>query len=153
MRDVHFLRISVEKQFIKCIKFVGEKNQPSHSVLYSARPKSKEFVETKIKKMLSQKIVYSAKTKQAPPTVSASKHDGTLGICVDYRKHDAIRKQGLSPIPQKIECINSLGEAAVLFILNANRGYCLVEIADADRNKSHLLPTMIITGLSVGRLS
>lgn len=66
----------------------------------------------------------------------APRKDGTLRACVDYRMFNTITKQGLYPVPRINECIDSLGETAILFILEANSKYWQDEIDRADRNKT-----------------
>lgn len=64
--------------------------QPIHSVSYRAKPKAREFKNTEIYKMLSQKVFKAAKAGLAAAIVFAPKKDRSLRFRVTYRKFNAI---------------------------------------------------------------
>lgn len=62
--------------------------------------------------------------------------DGTLRLCLDYRKLNALTKCDSHSIPRNEKCIDSLGDATVFSTLDANSGYWQVEIEESDRDKT-----------------
>lgn len=72
--------------------------------------------------------------------VVVPKKDGTLRICVDYRKLNALTIRDSYPIPHMEECINSLGDATMFSTLDATSGFWQAEIAEEDRDKTAFTP-------------
>lgn len=60
---------------------------------------------------------------------------GTLLLCFDYCKLNAVTERDSYPIPRLDECIYFLGRAAISSFLNANSGYCRIEIEKPDGAK------------------
>lgn len=84
-----------------------------HSAPYCTCSKTCKLEKTKIDKMLTKNIIELARTEWATLIVFPSKKDGTLRICVDYRKLNVVSKRGSYPIPRMIKCIDSLNNAVV----------------------------------------
>lgn len=59
-----------------------ENSQPIHSVHYCVDPKDREFERMEIGKMLLQRVIKPAKTKQAAPIVFHPKKEGSLRFYV-----------------------------------------------------------------------
>lgn len=75
------------------IKLTGEKTQPIRSAPYRDGPKTREFEEAEIDKMLLQEVIEPAQTEWATPIAFASKKDGSLHFCVEYKKLNAVTKR------------------------------------------------------------
>lgn len=69
------------------------------------------------------------------------KKDGTLRLCVNHRKLNALTKHDSYPILRMDGCIDSFSEAAIFSALDGNSGYRPIEIEekypDLTALKSH----------------
>ena len=64
------------------------------------------------------------------------KEDGNLRFCVDFRSLNALTISDTYSLPQKEDCIDSLGEARLFKTLDALCGYWRVSIAERHRDKT-----------------
>ena len=78
--------------------------------------------------MLKMYFIEPASSEWASPVVIATKKDGSLRFCVDYRRLNAVDVGDTYPIPRKDEYIDSLGEAKILTVLDARWGYWQIPI-------------------------
>lgn len=61
--------------------------------------------------MLAHPIIESSMTEWSSPIVTVSKPDGSLRLCVDYRKVNALTKSDSLPIPRIEDCLDWIGTA------------------------------------------
>lgn len=78
-------------------------------------------------------IIEPAQTKWALPIVFASKMDGTLQFCVDYRIWNAVNADDCYPILSIDVCIDSLFDLANFSKLEASSSYLQVQRAKGDK--------------------
>lgn len=64
------------------------------------------------------------------------KKDGTLPLCVDYGKENAVAVRDLYPVPRMNACIHSLVDAQVFSTLGGNCGCWQIEVDRADRENA-----------------
>ena len=88
--------------------------RPIHQQPYRAGPKSRAILEEHIQSQLEAGVIEPAQSEWSSPIVLAPKHDGTLRFCVDYRRLNNATIPDTYPLPLMDDCIDSLGEAAVL---------------------------------------
>ena len=86
--------------------------------------------------MLRDGVIERSKPHWASPVVLAAKKDGTLRLCVDYRRLNAVTIRDSYPIPRMDECIDSLGEATVFTTLDCNSGYWQIPVSRRDIAKT-----------------
>ena len=83
----------------------------------------REIEKAEVDKMIELKMAVSAPpTEWAAPVVVTPKKDGTLRLCVNYRRLNAMTVRDAYPIPKMYECINSLWDAKVFSTLDSNSG-------------------------------
>ena len=87
--------------------------KPSFQQPYRAGPAQRKLEEEEIKKMLDLKVIEPSNSEWAAPIVFAPKKDGSLRLCIDYRRLNAATIRNSYPIPRIHECIDSLGDATV----------------------------------------
>ena len=68
--------------------------------------------------------------------------DGSLRLCVDYRKLNGVSQSEAYPMPRIDKLIDRLGGSTFSNTLDLTRGYWQVPVAEADRNKTAF--TMLI---------
>lgn len=88
--------------------------------------------------MLSPEDNGPVQTKRAAPIVLASKNDGSLRFCVDYRKLNILTRRDSYLILPTNECIESLDETTVFSFLGANSGNWQMEIEEENKDKTEL---------------
>ncbi|CUT99517.1 RNA directed DNA polymerase (reverse transcriptase) [Echinococcus multilocularis] len=74
----------------------------------------------------------------ASPIALVKKNDGSLRLCINIRKLEAVNKKDAFPIPHINDSLDSLHESQWFSILHSKSGYWQVEVAEADREKTAL---------------
>ena len=64
------------------------------------------------------------------------KKDGSLRLCVDYRRLNAMTRADAYPMPRIEDMIDQLGKAKYLTTLDLTKGYWQVPVAEEDRPKT-----------------
>lgn len=85
--------------------------------------------------MLSEGAMQPDQTKWGAPIVFPLKKHGSLPFCGGYRKLKAVTKEDVYSISRIDECIDSLGEAAVLSRLDDKNGCWQVQIEKEGQKK------------------
>ena len=98
-------------------------------------PKRKE-VSKQIKTMLDAEIIQPSQSRWASPLVLVPKPDGSIRICIDYRKLNAVTKVWSYPIPHVDTLLSKLGGATCLSTLDLKSGYHQIKMAEESRNKT-----------------
>ena len=62
------------------------------------------------------------------PVVIFQKKDGSLSMCIDYRKVNAITSENIYPMPRVDEMLDALGKARIITTLDLSKGYYQVPI-------------------------
>lgn len=133
MRDRYFVCINLEKHLIVLLNI---DTLPVHSATYCVGPKTKEFENSQIEKMLKQNIIEPALNECVAPIVIALKDDGPLRLCIDPRELTAETKRDFYPIFRMDEWIEWIGETTGFSALDANNGYWQFWIGKPDCNKT-----------------
>ena len=93
-------------------------------------------VKNAIDDMLAQDIIEPSSSPWSAPIVPIRKKDGTLRICVDYRKLNQITYFDAYPTPRMDELFEKLGQANFLSRLDMTKGYWQIPLAEETREKS-----------------
>ena len=70
------------------------------------------------------------------PIVLVKKKDGSLHICVDYRRLNSVSKVDVYPMPRVDALIDHLGRAQYLSTLDLTRGYWQVPVSANAQHKT-----------------
>ena len=111
-------------------------SEPVFSQPYRAGPKAQDIEQEEVSKMLPAGVIEPATTESTSPMVLVPKTDGTLRFCFDYRKLNALTVKYSYPLPRIVECLDTLGDAAIFSTLDCNRGYWQIPVAEADTDKT-----------------
>jgi hypothetical protein len=113
---------------------------PSREIIlaapYRAGSKAREVERIEVDRMLQEGVIEPATYEWASPVVLITKPDGSVRICVDYRKLNALTIKDSYPLPRMDECLDSLGDATVLSTLDCNSGYWQILMKEEDQNKT-----------------
>jgi hypothetical protein len=96
--------------------------------------------------MLKAGLIEPATSEWESPVVLITKKDGSIRLCVEYRKINALTLKDSYALPRMDECLDSLGDAIVFSTLDCNSRYWQIPIEKKDRDK-----TAFITHCGVNR--
>ena len=65
-----------------------------------------------------------------------TKKDGSIRLCVDYRKLNSVTPMDAYPMPRVDDLIDRLGNAKYISKLDLSRGYWQVPVAPEDQAKT-----------------
>ncbi len=85
--------------------------QPIRQRPYRVPESQREEVLRQIKKMEEAGIISPSNSPWASPLVIVKKKDGSLHLCVDYRKLNAVTRKDSFPLPRIDELLDCLGKA------------------------------------------
>ena len=99
-------------------------------------PSQYEEVKNHIKKLLEQKVIRESSSPYSSPLVIVRKKDGSIRLCVDYRRLNAKTRKDAFPLPRIEESLDSLSGAKWFSTLDLASGYNQVEMLERDRPKT-----------------
>ena len=82
------------------------------------------------------KAIESSISPFASPTVLVKTKDGTMRLCVDYRKLNSITKKDAHPLPRIEDIFDTLNGSKFFSTLDLAMGYHQVEVHPDDREKT-----------------
>ena len=94
------------------------------------------MIRQEIQEMLNQGIIEPSVSEWASPIVPILKKDGSLRLCVDYRRLNAISQTNAYPMPRIEDLLDQLGQAYFLSTLDLTRGYWQVPMAKTSCHKT-----------------
>ena len=81
-----------------------------------------------IKENLKKKFIRKSKSPAGAPVLFVKKHDGSLRLCVDYRRLNAITIRNSYPIPRISDLIESFKDSKIFTRLDLRSAYNLVRV-------------------------
>lgn len=96
----------------------------------------REEVSKELQEMEDSGIIEPSCSEWASPIVVAKKKDGSIRLCVDYRKLNAASPMDAYPMPRVDELLDKLGNSKYITTLDLARGYWQVPMAVKDRAKT-----------------
>lgn len=96
----------------------------------------RDSVQKELKEMLELGIIEPTSSEWASPMVVIKKNDGSLRICVDYRRLNSVSKTDAYPMPRVDEMIDRMGRAKFISTLDLTTGYWQVPVREEDRSKT-----------------
>ena len=98
-----------------------------------------EQVKLEIRTLLDMGIIEPCRSPWASPIVAVGKKDGSLRLCVDYRRVNAVTKDDPYPMPRVDDLIENLGKSRYISTLDLAKGYYQVPVRDEDKDKTAFL--------------
>ena len=96
----------------------------------------KDAVYKEIQDMLQAGMIEPSTSCWASPIVPVRKKDGSIRLCVDYRRLNSVSKHDAYPMPRIDDIIDRVGGAKYISALDLTRGYWQVPMSAADRHKT-----------------
>ncbi|KAL5967725.1 Transposon Ty3-I Gag-Pol polyprotein [Taenia solium] len=95
-----------------------------------------EDVNRLVNKMITDDVIRPSKSPWASPIALVKKSDGSLRLCIDYRKLNAVTKKDAFPLPYIDDSLDSLHGANWFSTLDLKSGCWQVEAAKTGREKT-----------------
>ena len=84
---------------------------PVHLSPYRISQAFRETVHSELKEMLDHGIIERSTSDWVSPMVTIQRKDGSLRLCVDYRRLNTLSKADAYPMPRVDELIDRVGNA------------------------------------------
>ena len=81
-------------------------------------------------------VIRDAKSEWASPVVLILKSDGSMRLCVDYRKLNKLTVRGSYPLSRMKDCLKSLDQPKYFTALDCNSVYLYITVSEEDRPKT-----------------
>jgi len=85
--------------------------KPVFLSLYRLHPEKANLVQNEIDEMLKMGIITHSDSPWASPIVIVPKPDGSIRLCVDYRRVNSLTVPDLFPFPRVEVLVDKLGQA------------------------------------------
>ena len=99
-------------------------------------PSQFEDVRQHIQELADKGVIRSSSSPYASPIVIVRKKDGSIRLCVDYRKLNAVTRKDAFPLPRIDESLDAIGGASLFSTLDLASGYHQVAMQEDDREKT-----------------
>ena len=93
----------------------------------------RELVQEEMKEMEEKGVIEKSSSEWASPIVLVGKKDGSMRLCVDFRRLNAVTQMDAYPMPRVDELIDKLGSACYITTLDLSRGYWQVPVPEESR--------------------
>lgn len=90
-------------------------------------------LKEELKMMLEMDIIEPSTSAWSSPIVIVPKKDGTLRVCLDFRKLNAVSKFDAYPMPRIDELVERIGRAKYITTLDLCKGYWQVPLEKTSR--------------------
>lgn len=114
-------------------------NPPIAIPPYKMSKPNKEILEKEINSMLEADVIEECESPWATPVVLVPKKDGTVRICVDYRRLNAITKTDPYPMPRIDELIDLVKRTLYMSTIDLRSGYWQVSVNPTDGDKTAII--------------
>lgn len=99
-------------------------------------PAQYEEVRQHLKDLLAEGVIRESHSPWSSPVVLVRKRDGSLRLCIDYRKLNERTIKDAYALPRIEESLEAMGGCAWFSTLDLKSGYYQVEIQEADKEKT-----------------
>eukprot|EP00873_Tetraselmis_striata_P001628 jgi/Tetstr1/421892/TSEL_012792.t1 len=113
-----------------------ESDEPPKERTYRMSPAELQEVRSQLEELLTKGWIRPSKSNYGAPILFVRKKDGTLRMCVDYRKLNDLTKKDRTPLPRIDELLDSLHGATIFSTLDLYKGYHQVRIKPEDIHKT-----------------
>ncbi|QRV99033.1 Retrotransposable element Tf2 protein [Ceratobasidium sp. AG-Ba] len=109
---------------------------PRHGPIYSLGPREDEELRKTVTKQLEAGLIRPSKSPMASPVIFVKKKNGSLRMCIDYRKLNDMTVKNVYPLPRSNDLIEKLRGAKIFSKFDLKWGYNLVRIKEGDEWKT-----------------
>ena len=113
-----------------------EETKPIRQPPYKSAWGERAVIQKHVEDMLARGVIEPSSSPWASPVVLATKKDGKLRFCVDYRRLNAVTQKDAYPLPRIEDTLIRLREAKIFTIMDLESGYWQVPVDFYDRPKT-----------------
>lgn len=99
-------------------------------------PARKEILKKEIDNLLAQGIIEECESPYASPVVLVPKPDGSMRLCVDYRKLNATTVPDAYPLPRMDDLLHEAKHTSYMSTLDLRSGYHQIKVSPPDQDKT-----------------
>jgi hypothetical protein len=103
---------------------------------YRMTPPRKEILRNEIERLLNENVIEKCESPWAAPVVMASKKDGSIRLCVDFRRLNAVTVADSYPLPRLDDLIHSTTQTKFMTTIDLRAGYHQINVKRAHRDKT-----------------
>ena len=92
--------------------------------------------KAEIQKMLAKNVIEPSSSAWSSPIVLVTKKDGSIRFCVDYRRVNDVTVKDAYPIPNIIDCLDSLSKSKYFSSMDLNSGFWQIGMHPDDKDKT-----------------
>ena len=93
-------------------------------------------VDAAIQKMKEDGIIRPSCSPWSSPVVPVRKKDGSLRLCIDYRRLNDLTHGDSHPLPRVEDCLDALSGSSWFSVLDLQSGYWQQVVRESDRDKT-----------------
>ena len=109
---------------------------PPKERTYRMSPAELREVQAQLTELLAKGWIRPSKSPYGAPILFVRKKDGTMRMCVDYRKLNDLTRKDRTPLPRIDELLDSLHGAHCFSTLDLFKGYHQVRVKEQDIHKT-----------------
>ena len=113
-----------------------ETDEPPRQRTYRMSPAELREVQKQLSDMMEKGWIRPSTSPYGAPILFVRKKDGTLRMCVDYRKLNDITKKNRTPLPRIDELLDSLHGATIFSSLDLYKGYHQCRVKEESVHKT-----------------
>ncbi|KYB29879.1 hypothetical protein TcasGA2_TC034535 [Tribolium castaneum] len=106
---------------------------------YRLTCEKRKVLQMEIERLLQQGIIEECDSAWASPVVMVPKANGTIRLCVDYRKLNAVTKPDVYPLPRLDDLLHATGKIGCITTLDLQAGYWQIQVEPGDRDKTSFI--------------
>jgi transposase InsO family protein len=111
-------------------------SSPTWGTVYRMSPAELDEVRKQLDVLLQNGWIRPSESPFGAPILFVRKKDGSLRMCVDYRRLNAITVKNRAPLPRIEELFDQLNGATVFSKLDLAQGYHQMRVAEEDIHKT-----------------
>jgi hypothetical protein len=109
---------------------------PPYSKVYSLTVEERTAMKEWIKGNLDKGFIRPSKSPYGAPCFFIKKKDGSLRLCVDYRRLNSITIKDRNPLPLISDLIRNLAKGKIFSVLDLRGAYNLIRIKEGHESKT-----------------
>ena len=96
----------------------------------------REQVKEELREMERIGVIRPSTSEWASPLIVVPKKDGSLRLCVDFRKLNEVSEFDAYPMPRVDEILDRLGQANYISSIDRTKGYWQIPLAEESKDKT-----------------
>ncbi|GBO03898.1 Retrovirus-related Pol polyprotein from transposon 17.6 [Araneus ventricosus] len=103
---------------------------------YRMNPAKRELLKKELDSLLADGIIEECESPYASPVVLVPKPNGSMRLCVDFRKLNATTIADTYPLPRMDDLLTEAKSMAYMSTLDLKSGYHQIKVHEADQDKT-----------------